>query len=475
MRHRSWIVAAGLCLTFITLPSQGAPGLAVAPILISGASPYRDGPCGERPVVDSEHDQFLAVDPSNPENLIVAWDQDDNSGTVAAYSSDGGQSWNRSMLPRLTSCTSDAPDDYAWDPWVSIGADGAAYAIASLQDADAPALKNPHEFAVGVNVSHDGGRTWGDSVIVARELLPITVTDKTTIRADPHVAGRAYATWSSIALFPGTTSNLVSRTDDHGQTWSERVTIYAPPPDRAVFDSEIHVMADGSLLATFLEFPSQPLLLVTGDFQEGAFFVKATRSLDNGRTWSAPVTVTELASETLNDPDGGPPLDGVPFQDVSTSIASDGTVLVAWVDRSADPAARVLVKASNDGGATWAPPVTVADLATPAFIASVAAHPGGHWAATFYDLRDDVAGNAGTLVSAWLRETRDAGATWSEVALGGPFDARTLPDHVTSSPEWGDYFGLVALPGGFGATFNLGAPQAQVGATDVFFMRTATD
>ncbi len=122
-------------------------GQALAATPISDLSPYPDGGDPADPVAvtacngspqlgrlyrNSETEPYLAVNPTNPDNLIAGWHQDRWSsggaqGTLAAYSLNGDASWTPVNIP-FSRCAGAAPGstgDFARasDPWISFGPD----------------------------------------------------------------------------------------------------------------------------------------------------------------------------------------------------------------------------------------------------------------------------------------------------------------------------------------------------------------
>src|SRR5439155_15522938 len=80
----------------------------------------------------------------------------------------------------------------------------------------------------------------------------------------------------------------------------------------------------------------------------------------------------------------------------SFSIAPDGTLYVAWSNRTGDPssghAVVMLTKSTNDG-LTWSSPVVAGDVSgRSAFFASVATDPSGNVDVVFQALDDVAAG-----------------------------------------------------------------------------------
>jgi len=68
----------------------------------------------------------------------------------------------------------------------------------------------------------------------------------------------------------------------------------------------------------------------------------------------------------------------------------------------------------------------------------------GRIAMTYYDTRNDAAGNNSLLTNYWQVESSDRGDTWTETGLAGPFDLATGPVPGGGSYVPGDYEGLAA-------------------------------
>src|SRR5687768_4049548 len=122
------ILSAGVVLVMAT-PAVGAGAAArgLDDVRVSGPSPHATCADPTRPEhVGSEHDLALAVDPWVHERLVAVWTQDDGVGTMAATSHDAGASWQRSVVPAITSCTGGS-DAGTFDPGVAIGGDGTVY------------------------------------------------------------------------------------------------------------------------------------------------------------------------------------------------------------------------------------------------------------------------------------------------------------------------------------------------------------
>src|SRR3954470_7410697 len=98
-------VAASLLLTAVAA-AEAAPPL----VRISGASPLARSCLGATAQRSSEVEPTLAADPRNPGVLVAAWQQDRyaaGGGAAAlgvARSADGGATWVRARVPRITGC-----------------------------------------------------------------------------------------------------------------------------------------------------------------------------------------------------------------------------------------------------------------------------------------------------------------------------------------------------------------------------------
>ncbi len=84
---------------------------------------------------------------------------------------------------------------------------------------------------------------------------------------------------------------------------------------------------------------------------------------------------------------------------------------------------------STDGGLTWSDPVRInraPDVA--AFTPAVHVADDGAIGVTYFDFRNNTSEAATLPTDHWLAHSRDGGQTWSETHLAGPFDMRTAPD-----------------------------------------------
>jgi hypothetical protein len=443
---RAGLAGLALLLVLIAAPAASAHGVRVyGPKIISRNTPLPARCDGLR----QETDTMLAADPSRPRHLVATWDQDNHKSNVTATSMDDGNTWKISTIPGISKCTGGASDQVV-DPWVSIGANGAAY-FASLP------LSVPGFLA---NSSLGGGLSWSTPTSADPEAG--LTDDLPSIVADPRRSGQLFLTWSRFTYTGSVQTGgdaRFSRSVDGGKSFSDPVIIHSSPAGKAVVESRLALLSDGTLLDVLGEPPAQPMTAPQQTF--------ATRSADNGRTWSKPVRITTVGQDPILDPDTGKPqyafccLFGV-------AVGPNDHAYLAYTSVAGRKSGRVLVASSPNGGKTWRRPRTIASLHAQTLQPAVAVAHDGTIGVTWYDLRNDKAGDNALTTDYWFAYSRDGGKHWHEHHLAGPFDLRT--SRRTGRPL-GVYQGLAGLRHGFAATFIQTKPQAKYGSEDVFFAR----
>lgn len=264
-------LVAALAPAAIT-PVSAGPFTVGPPTLISEPSPFAGCDVsamagGGINYLNAEVEPWVAVNPTNPSNIIAVWQQDRWSnggarGMVTAASHDGGATWTRTFA-HFSTCAGGTPDnggnyERASDPWVTFSPNGDAYQISlSVNFVNDPAS------AILVSKSTDGGDTWSEPVTLIRDGPTDKFNDKETITADPFDSKYVYAVWDrsrhpSDKFVPG--SNVASstrgdilfaRTTDGGATWEPAQKIFRPQDNQATISNQIAVLADGSLVDMF--------------------------------------------------------------------------------------------------------------------------------------------------------------------------------------------------------------------------------
>lgn len=391
---------------------------AVALPPVSDLSPYPDGgdpndplavtQCNGAPQTgvvyrNSETEPYIAVNPTDPSNMITGWHQDRWSngaaqGLGAAYTFDGGQTWNQVNIP-FTRCSGAEPrsaGDYerASDPWISFSPDGTAHYMALVAD------NTPNRNGMAVARSADGGVTWTEPQIIKAHPAgdPVGASlfhDKNSITADPVDSDLVYATWTLFRT--GVTSLLVARSTDGGEKWGPPIPIATfgnvNPAEVAFFrqGAQIVVLPDGTLVNAFYRILfDQRNLVIT--FEQALF-----RSFDDGKHWERmDIAVDEFTPASAFDPELGIPVrDAGQIPDIAVNH-NTGDLYLTWQQRNSRGLVEAVVSRSTDGGLTWSTPIRVSQEGEDfqSFLPAVSVNAEGTVGVLYYDFRNDVLGDA---------------------------------------------------------------------------------
>ena len=215
MRRRTLpVIALAAALLTPAVPAAAGPASVTPLVLANGASPFASCTIGGpgNLFVNAETEPFVAVNPTNPQNLIGVvqqdrWSNGGSHGLITMSSFDGGATWATSF-PHFSACAGGTAAnggnyDRSSDPWVSIGPDGRAYQV-SLSVNAVQTLS-----AVIASTSTDGGLTWSEPATIKRDLSPdnFVFNDKESVTADPNHAGTAYVVWDR-SRFPSDNANV---------------------------------------------------------------------------------------------------------------------------------------------------------------------------------------------------------------------------------------------------------------------------
>ncbi|HVE50009.1 MAG TPA: sialidase family protein [Casimicrobiaceae bacterium] len=362
------------------------------------------------------------------------WSNGGARGTLTGVSFDGGRSWEKRQVPfsRCSGGNASNGGDYdrATDPWVTFAADGTAHQVAlSLTGGS---FTSGSTNAINVSRSNDGGRSWTNPIALIVDGEDF-FNDKEAITADPVDARLVYVSWDRLARGGGGPAYF-ARTIDGGLSWESARSIFDPGRNAQTINNIPVVLPDGTLFNFFSQInfvggrnvatlqlmrspdkgvtwetpiaiaPQQAIgvrdpqtqtpvrdatLLgsiavsraghiavvwqdarFSGGLRDGIAFA---RSVDGGRTWSAPVQVNRDA--------------GVPAFIPTVAFRDDGTVGVTYYDfRSNTPSSTELATdywlAQSTDGITW----RERRVAAP-FDLSIAANANGLFIGDYMSLR----------------------------------------------------------------------------------------
>src|SRR5215208_5079992 len=302
----------------------------------------------------------IAVNPLDPEHLVVGV-IDYNFPSLSSYVSfDGGETWEGPNQLRYFQEDLGA----AGDPVVGFDRDGNVYMASislGIEEFRLGSLVSATEISsIVVSKSEDDGLTWGEAISTARSTVETTSAPDETGRERSEVAAEFLdKPWFAIGPDPDDPERDVIYV-----TYTEFKTRYT------------------TLYADELPFLTSPITETT---------IRVVRSSDGGATWSDPIGVSptvfqaEGVSEEDEGGEGGASAaeaqtdDGEITQQAQQegeaagaeadqtvqgsqpAVMADGTVVIAYLDTTLDGVqeglATTMVTLSEDGGRTFAEPI----------------------------------------------------------------------------------------------------------------------
>lgn len=418
-----------------------------------------------------QHEPTLAVDPTNPNNVLVAA-KDWRTGPKQVWyyrSTDGGRTWADGHVD----LASELPNQS--DPVLAFDAEGGAY-LAMIG-------YNQNDSSVGglfIVRSSDAGRTWGKPTLAAANSDTI-FHDKEWIAVDRTTGptrGNLYLTWTRFTELSPTTEKgeiVISRSTDAGKTFSPPKVISLPGQDETqgsfpavAPNGDLHVLyynnagqglGSGSALyiarstdggVTFAPArkvsdvvkPPSPLptssfrmfvlpaltidpkggnLYATwNDSRAGNTDTMLTRSTDQGRTWGTDKRVNDDTASLRRD------------QFFPAAIAgADGTLHLLWLDRREDAGNKRYAPyyaRSTDGGVTFGPNTPLTRVQSDPDVGFEGVLIGDYIAV-------DVSRDGGRVYAAWV-DTRngDQDIYFASFTSQGELPTRSTPTVPTKPP-----------------------------------------
>lgn len=374
---------------------------------------------GENIVGDAANEPSIAINPQNPDNMIIGWRQFDNVQSDFrqagyAYTMDGGHSWN---FPGVIN-----PGIFRSDPVLSFDAHGIFYYNSLTVD-------QYNQFSCQVFRSSNGGLSWDSGTFAQGGDKQWMIIDRT----DSPGRGNIYASWTSYysACFPG----FFTRSTDGGDSFENCVGVDGNP-----HWGTLAVGVNGVLYAAGIDNSREFVIAKSTTAQDSNFLVN----------WQFHTNVS--LGGHMQSADGPNPA-GLKGQvwvasDTSNGIGRGNVYMLCSVkpDNSYDPC-DVMFARSTDGGQTWDNPVRVNDDTTNnnawQWFGTLSVAPNGRLDVVWLDTRD----NLGTYLSSlYYAYSYNQGQTWSvNQRISEAFDP-----HVgwPQQDKMGDYFHMVSLDDG---------------------------
>lgn len=376
----------------------------------------------------AQNEPAVAVNPLDPKNVLVGWNDYDSAASGAyvwtgiGTSTDGGATWNSRILapspkgiPALVRnllAEFDVPFTFAGDPIVAfnqlgVGLAGGLVAGQNLfQDS-----------ALYVQATLDKGTTFLPPIYAAWSgyTVPTGLTDKPWMRGDLN-SKWFYICWTH---FSGDINIWFTRSGDGlGLVWEAPEKLST---EGGVQGCDIGIGPGGEVYVVYLDF----IFGLTGGGT-----MKVFKSTDNGDTFTGPVTIAGVQPLSL-------PNSAFRYQHFPRIAVDQGNghVYVAWAEGTGGD---IVLTKSTDGGATWSPKKLVNNDGTgkAQHMPSIHVAPDGKVVVGFYDRRDD-AGNR--IMRYYLAESTDGGASFP---LQYPAGASTVDGLNTRWWFMGDYTDL---------------------------------
>lgn len=442
---------------------------------------FLTGPEAGEGAVGAHNSPAAAVNPRDPDNLVVVNRVDEPDFTATLHRSvDGGRTWSTTDLPLPEGTGRPGGSGLEMDPEgqvrfvetqrpyapdVAFASDGTLYvSYVNLMGRG----NVPHNLWVAR--SDDGGASLSEPVRVAGELAfqprlavgPDGVVHLTYLDAD------TVGVWSLHAPAP----IVATRSADGGKSFAEPVRVSDLDRPRVGAASPV-VDADGDLVVLYQDFKdnARDFLNLEGPAWDEPTALVVTRSSDGGESFSPGVEVDDglVAGKRF-----------VVFLPQFPSIAAGPEQLyVAWADARAG-SRDVFLRRSDDGGRTWTDRVRVndnpADDGTSQYLPAVAVNDRGRVDVAYLDRRDDPE-DVMTAVS--LATSLDGGASFDRRQLSSQaFDATIGPSLQRShaEPGIGSRLGLVTWDDGALAAWTdtrIGQDQPELIRQDIVAARVS--
>jgi hypothetical protein len=410
MRKRLGIALTLLFAVLALAASSGAASVqAVANI--SNDGPAENG--------DNEVD--IAINPTNSQNLIAAWnDYGEGSSCGLGYSTNGGRTWHTSWLRGVTPEGGNPTFDYgAGDPSVGFSNDGTA-----ILSCAAWGSSRSQPSAIFSSRSTDGGRTWEpvQQLTFGQSLGHLQDHNMLTIDRYHDRALVAYSVWNG---YRARSYALIS--SDDGRTYQGPYEIAADYIANAVdrFDVSLAGGPDGTIYAT------SGIWQFVNEWNEQAVVVSQMRPGETRFTRSVGVRDLVPAPYTL------PGESWRTSMQASIGVESDGTVDLLTGDFVTGNLDMYLAR-STDHGLSFPSQVNLTSDQNDEVMPWLSIAPGGRIDTIFYDYN-----RATGLMDAVYGQVPPKGSTMTRTIVQSGIDGDAQPPRGPGhTPFMGDYLGV---------------------------------
>jgi hypothetical protein len=404
-------LALALLCAVLTLPASAWAASVRAVANISNDGPADNG--------DNEVD--IAINPTNPQDLIAAWnDYGEGNSCGLGYSTNGGRTWNTSWLRGVTPEGGNPIFDYAaGDPSVGFLNDGTAILSCAAWGAS-----KSQPSAIFSSRSTDGGKTWEpvQQLTFGQSIGHLQDHNMLTIDRYHDRALVAYSVWTG---YQARSYALIS--SDGGRTYQGPYQIAADYKANAVdrFDVSLAGAPDGTIYAT-----SGIWQFVT-EWNEQAVVVSQMRPGETKFSRSVKVRDLVPAPYTL------PGESWRTSMQASIGVEADGTVDLLTGDFVTGNLDMYLAR-STDHGLSFPSQVNLTSDSNDEVMPWMSIAPSGRIDTIFYDYNRSTG-----LMDAVYGQVPPKGTTMARTGLQSGIDGDAQPPRGPGhTPFMGDYIGI---------------------------------